>query len=548
MRTYSGNIAFPLEQKICSGTIFVEDGLIQKIVGENKKFENYIIPGFVDSHIHIESSMLLPSEFARAAVSHGTVAAVCDAHEIANVMGTEGLKFMMDDAKKSPFKFFFSAPSCVPATDFETSGACLNVSKIRELFENFPEIKFLGEMMNYPGVIARDPEVMGKIEIAKKYGKKIDGHAPGLMGEDLVKYVSAGITTDHECFMKQEALEKISLGMKIWIREGSAAKNFDELISIAEENFMNCGFCSDDKHPDDLVKGHINKLARRARGKGIGAMKTLKMACVNPVLHYGLNVGLLRIGDSADFLEVEDLVNFKVLKTVIGGDEVYDGQNTYQRTETANVINNFSTKKKTVIDFKLKTENRPLRAIQALDCQLITKSIEAIPFSENGGLVSDPSNDILKISVVNRYENVKPSVAFVKNFGLKKGAVASSVAHDSHNIVVVGVTDEDICGAVNLIVENQGGLSAFCNDEKISKILPLSIAGLMSAEDFITVARKYSELDQLAKNWGSKLKAPYMTLSFMALLVIPEIKLSDKGLFDSVKFEFINQTGKTRNN
>lgn len=540
MEYYSGNIVDVFNERIFQGSVIVKNGVISDIIEENCKNKDYIIPGFVDAHIHIESSMLMPSEFARIAVSHGTVAAICDAHEIANVLGIKGLEFIMDDSKKNCFKFFFSAPSCVPATNFETSGADLPHKAIEHLFLEFPGIKFLGEMMNYPGVISGDKEVMKKIEIAKKYEKRIDGHAPGLRGEDLKKYISAGITTDHECFKREEALEKLSLGMKIWIREGSAAKNFDELISIAEKNYACCGFCSDDKHPDDLVKGHINEMVVRAIKTGLDPMKVFRMACVNPVIHYGLETGLLRENDPADFIIVEDLENLKIRKTMIGGSAVYENGDILIKKQKSELINNFSVTKKSLKDFVYVKKSDQIGAIEAIDGQLITKKIFVKPKADNNHYISDTEKDLLKIAVVNRYADKKPALSFVKNFGLKKGAIASSVAHDSHNIVAVGVSDDDICGAVNLIVENRGGISAFCLKEKISEILPLPIAGLMSTDDFMAVASKYTELDNLAKKMGSGLKAPYMTLSFMALLVIPEIKISDRGLFDGIKFDFID--------
>jgi adenine deaminase len=536
-QTFSGNIVDVLGQEIYPGTIRVSGGKITEIIRENKKYKTFLIPGFVDSHIHVESSMLPPSEFARVATTHGTVAAVADPHEIANVLGMKGMKYVMDNAKGVPFKFYFSAPSCVPATTFETSGATLGVAEIEELCKK-PEIKYLGEMMNFPGVICGDPIVMEKIAIAKKYGKLTDGHAPGLRGENLKKYVGAGISTDHEAFQKDEALEKLSLGMKILIREGSAVKNFEELIPIADEHFENCMLCSDDKHPDDLARSHINELVRRAVKKGIAVMKVLRMASVNPVLHYGLSVGLLRKNDSADFIEVGDLKKFDVLRTVIGGETVAKGGKSLLKMKRAKLANNFRATAKKVSDFSVPSENGNIKIIEALDGSLITKKVLTAPKIENGNIISDVKNDILKIVVVNRYANAKPAVAFIKNFGLKRGAIASSVAHDSHNIVAVGVSDEEICKAVNLIIKNKGGVCAVSQKGKTSEILPLPIAGLMSDGRYDIVAKKYIKIDTLAKSFGSRLRAPFMTLSFMALLVIPEIKLSDLGLFDGTKFQF----------
>ncbi len=539
VKTISANIVDVLNERIFPGTITIVDGCIESITDNDENYEQFIIPGFIDSHIHIESSMLPPSEFARIALKHGTVGIVADAHEIANVLGTSGIKFMIENAKTVPMKFAFSAPSCVPATSFETNGASILPEDIDTLFNDFPEIKFLGEMMNFPGVIHDDAAVLHKIAIAKEHNKPIDGHAPGISGEDLEKYISAGISTDHECFTKKEALEKLALGMNILIREGSAAKNFDALIPIADEHFENCMFCSDDKHPDDLFKGHINLLVNRALKSGLDIMKVLRMASINPVKHYGLDVGLLQINDPADFLIVDSLKELNILQTIIGGKIVFKKcKPRFPRTKVL-PENNFHVELKLVRDFFIEHNYKKTPVIEIIDGQLFTKRIDKDINIENHNLISDIENDILKIAVVNRYEDKTPQLAFVKNFGIKKGAIASSVAHDSHNIVVVGVSEEDISAAVNLIIAHKGGIAVVSEEDDISEILALPIAGLMSDKRFDTVAAKYSKLDALAKELGSELSAPFMTLSFMALLVIPEIKLSDKGLFDGRKFEFI---------
>jgi len=532
-KSISGNIVDVLNSIIFPGTLTISNGKIIKIQAENKKLKNYIIPGFIDSHIHIESSMLTPSEFARIAVIHGTVAVVSDPHEIANVLGLEGIKFMVDDSRRVPLKFYFGASSCVPATDFETSGAVLNSEKVEELLK-LDEIKYLSEVMNFPGVINKEPDLMRKIEIAKKYGKPIDGHAPGLRGSDLKKYISAGITTDHESITKEEALEKLSLGMKILIRQCTVAQNFDELIPIIKDHPDKCMLCSDDKHPDILVKGHINELVKKA--KKFGLMKALKAACVNPVLHYGLDVGLLQQGDSADFLVVDNLNDLNILKTFISGEVVAENGKSLIPRKNPTILNKFNAKKRKPEDFVLPSKKGKINVIQAVNNQLITKRLILEPKVEKGNLVSDVKRDILKIAVVNRYFEAKVALGFVNNFGLKTGAIASSVAHDSHNIIAVGTSDNDICRAVNLIIENKGGICVVSSQKE--KILPLSIAGIISDQDYLTVAKKYSEIDAMAKALGSNLDTPLMTLSFMALLVIPELKLSDRGLFDGEKFEF----------
>ncbi len=539
MKTISANIVDVLNERIFPGTITLAEGRIASIVENEASYDQYIIPGFVDAHIHIESSMLVPSEFARIAVRHGTLALIADPHEIANVLGIPGILFMIGNAAAVPVKFYFSAPSCVPATSFETAGAAIGADAVGKLFHDHPEIKFLGEVMNVPGVLNRDPDILKKIELAKAYGERIDGHAPGLRGDDLKRYADAGIETDHECVTRDEALEKLSLGMKVFIREGSAAKDFDELIPIAGEHYLNCAFCSDDKHPDDLLKGHINELAKRALASGLDLMKVLRMACVNPVQHYGLDVGLLQEGDPADFLVIDGPEHFNILKTVIGGNVVCEnGKARFPRPRVKH-INNFQARLKSDRDFFVENRYEKSPVIEIIDGQLITKRSLRQIMIENHNLVSDTRNDILKIAVINRYEDRKPAVAFIRGFGLKRGAIASSVAHDSHNIIVAGVSESDMAAAVNLIIKEKGGISAVWADGKISKVLPLPVAGLMSDGHFDTVARDYSELDALARQFGSALNAPFMTLSFMALLVIPEIKLSDKGLFDGNSFQFL---------
>ena len=542
--TVQGNIVDIPGRAIYYGEVVVEDGRIKSIErlpdsDAQSQASGFILPGFVDSHVHIESSMLVPAEFAKLAVVHGTVGTISDPHEIANVCGMEGVEFMIENGKTVPFKFHFGAPSCVPATVFETAGAALNAEDVDKLLQK-PEIHYLSEMMNFPGVLFGDEEVYKKIASAKKYGKPVDGHAPGLRGADAKKYIDAGISTDHECFTAEEALDKLGQGMKILIREGSAAKNFEALIGLLDEHYRMMMFCSDDKHPDSLAIGHINQLCARAVAKGIDVFKVLQAACINPVKHYSMNIGLLQAGDPADFIRVEDLVNFSVTHTYINGELVAENGGSKIETKKSALINQFDCGEKTVTDFRFAVDEFPadIYAIEALDGQLITNKYQCAPPVNNGAYESDTANDILKIVVVNRYRNAPVARAFIKNFGIKRGAMASSVAHDSHNIVAVGVDDESLARAVNLVINEQGGVSAVYNGTE--KILALPVAGLMSNEDGYKVAEDYTAIDRVTKEeMGSTLAAPFMTLSFMALLVIPHLKLSDLGLFDGDSFSFV---------
>lgn len=531
-----GQIVDVHRQRIYKGEITVNQGKIESIIPKDHEENHYILPGFVDAHIHIESSMLVPSNFAKIAVKHGTVATVSDPHEIANVLGIEGVNYMIENGKKSPLKFNFGAPSCVPATAFESAGAVIDANGIKSLMQH-PDIKYLAEMMNYPGVIGNDPEVMKKIEWAKHYKKPVDGHAPGLRGADLSKYISSGISTDHECFTYEEGLEKLQKGMKVLIREGSAAKNFEALINLLPMYYEHMMFCSDDKHPDDLLVGHINTLCARAVAKGMDLFKVLKVASVNPVRHYNLDVGLLREGDPADFILVDDLKHFKTKQTIINGETVFKNGQAFVEENTFGKPNQFNCSLKSIEDFRIHTDSSSINVIEALDGQLVTNKIKAKALHKDGNLISDVENDILKITVVNRYQDAKPSVAFIKNFNLKAGAIASSVAHDCHNIVAIGVSDEMICKAVNALVKNKGGIAVVTKENE--DVLPLPVAGIMSDASAEDVGNAYANLSQKAKELGSQLEAPFMTLSFMALLVIPNLKLSDKGLFDGERFQFI---------
>ncbi len=502
----------------------------------------FLMPGFIDAHVHIESSMLVPSEFARLAVVQGTVATVSDPHEIANVCGMEGVEYMIDNGKQVEFKFYFGAPSCVPATAFETAGAEISAAHI-DILLGRKEVVYLAEMMNWPGTVNRDPVVMEKIAIAQKHKKPVDGHAPGLMGELAEKYASAGISTDHECYTAEEALDKLKLGMKIIIREGSAAKNFDALVDLIDGHSDDLMFCSDDKHPDNLAAGHINQLVARAVGLGKDLFDVLKIASLNPVDHYNLEVGQLKVGDWADFILVKDLVNFEVAETYINGVLVAKDGRTLISSVPNKVINNFNTSEKYPEDFQIPADGAEVRVIEALDGQLVTPETTGTIKVVAGRADSNIDEDILKIVVVNRYKDAKPAIAFIRNFRLKEGAIASSVAHDSHNIIAVGVDDVSISRAVNLIIGTKGGIAAVWGDRE--KIIPLPVAGIMSDEDGYRVSKAYTEIDQMAKEMGSTLQSPFMTLSFMALLVIPDLKLSDKGLFDGRNFSyaglFLNQ-------
>ncbi|MGY3053946.1 adenine deaminase [Pedobacter sp. UYEF25] len=537
-----GNFVDILGKEIFFAELAIADGKIAAIdrIGEQKTEAPFILPGFIDSHVHIESSMLIPREFAKLAVVHGTVATVSDPHEIANVCGVSGVDFMIADGNNTPFKFYFGAPSCVPATIFETAGAEITSNEIEELLER-PEIVYLTEMMNFPGVLNDDKEVLKKIAIAKKLGKPVDGHAPGLQGDGLQKYIDAGISTDHECFTEAEALEKLERGMHILIREGSAAKNFEALVGLIDQWPEKIMFCSDDKHPDSLVLGHINHLCKRAIAKGADVFNVLRAACINPIAHYGLKVGKLVVRNPADFILVKNLTDFEVLQTYLNGKLIAENgiaigfERSYNESQ---LLNNFNCHIKNVADFTYPfSGEETIAVIGALDEQLITNRLDLKPTVVGGNIVSNTENDLLKMVVVNRYFDAPIAKAFIRNFGIKIGAIASSVAHDSHNIIAVGVDDESLCRAVNLIIQHKGGICAV--DGKKEEVLPLPIAGLMSNKDGYEVAKAYTSIDLMAKNMGSKLSAPFMTLSFMALLVIPSLKLSDKGLFDGDKFEFI---------
>jgi adenine deaminase len=526
-------------KRIFPAAISVQEGVISAIQEIPAAPQQFILPGFIDSHVHIESSMLIPSAFARLAVIHGTIGTISDPHEIANVCGVEGVHYMINNGKKVPFHFFFGAPSCVPATTFETAGASINSEEVATLLDN-KDIYYLSEMMNFPGVLFKDEEVMKKIKAAHAVGKPVDGHAPGLMGEDAQKYIEAGISTDHECFTIEEAVDKLSYGMKILIREGSAAKNFEALYELIDDHPNSVMLCSDDKHPDSLVLGHINQLCARAVAKGLNVFNILKAACINPVVHYQLPTGMARVNDPGNFIVIEDLTHFKVAQTYINGQLVAEkGQSLIQPIDEK-IINQFDTTLIKVEDIQVDlgtypTKENKIAVIEAIDGQLITNYLWEDPTITDGKIISDTNKDILKIVVYNRYHPAAPKMAFIKNFGFKHGAIASTVAHDSHNIIAVGVNDHEIVQAINTVIQEKGGIS--CVKEQELKVLGLPVAGLMSKDDPYMVAEAYSTIDAMAKSLGSKLGSPFMTLSFMALLVIPHLKLSDKGLFDGDRFK-----------
>jgi adenine deaminase len=538
------NVVDLAARTVTPAEVHVSEGKITAIepLPGGEAVEGYLVPGFIDAHVHVESSMLVPTEFARAAVVHGTVGSVSDPHEIGNVLGVAGVEYMLAQGDQTPFKFCFGAPSCVPATTFETAGATITVAEVEALLDD-PRIGYLSEMMNFPGVLNGDPECLAKIAASLGRGKPVDGHAPGLRGEIAAKYVAAGMTTDHECFTIEEARDKLAAGCKISIREGSAARNFDALAPLIAQHPGMVMLCSDDKHPDELEIGHINLLLRRAVAGGADAFDALRAACQTPVEHYALPIGLLRVGDPADFVEIDSLTEFNVRRTWIDGELVAEnGETLLPRIEPA-VANNFVAREVRAEELALPAAGvSQLYVIEAIDGQLITNSLSFKPKVHAGNIVSDGANDVLKLVVVNRYADAEPAIAFIKNFGLTRGAIASSVAHDSHNVIAVGVDDTDISTAMSLVMENQGGLSAASHKDGVAEALPLPVAGLMATGTCQEVGAAYGKLDKLAKEWGSPLRAPYMTLSFMALLVIPSLKLSDKGLFDGDRFEFVSLT------
>lgn len=557
-----------LTDSVYPARITIEEGIFKEIVPihvtEETKIdvEGLMLPGFIDSHIHIESSMMTPAQFAKIAVRHGTTSVVCDPHEIANVRGIRGIEFMIENASTVPFNFYFAAPSCVPATAFETSGAVLDSDDIEYLLQK-DEIVALAEMMNFPGVIGQDPEVLRKLELARKYKKPIDGHAPLVSGKDLDKYIEQGIVTDHECSSFQEAMEKKQKGMKIMVRDGSSAKDMEALFDFSEriEHYKNQDsfgiipnevlsrrlhspifdfIVSDDKHPNDLIRGHLNESVKKAADLGIDIIKAIEMVTINPAAHFGLDAGSIVTGARADFIIIDNLNDLNILKTYISGECVFDGEDVLFDIGDVEVENSITADEKFAEDFDVYFEGDECRVnvIECTDGDLLTKKATASLITKDGIVQPDIFQDILKIAVVERYGLNTVANGFIKGFGLKKGAIASSIAHDSHNIVVVGYSSEMMAEAVNTVIKNKGGIAVVSEDFKDSLSLP--IAGLMSNEDAYDVAKKLDVLHRMASALGCKLDSPFMTMAFMSLLVIPSIKLSDKGLFDGDSFEFMD--------
>lgn len=539
MKKIEGNLVDIHNRSIYPAEITIEHGKICSIERRDQKYNYFIIPGFIDSHVHIESSMMTPKQFSDYVVTRGTIAVVTDPHEIANVVGVEGIHFMQKSAQEGKIKTFFTVPSCVPATPFDCSGATIDASKVEQLLRS-GQFVGLSEMMNVPGVLNNDPEVMRKLSAARDLELPIDGHAPDLHGEELKRYVKAGITTDHECSTLNEALEKIECGMKILIREGSSARNYESLKYLLSESPDDVMFCTDDSHPDDLLtNGHIDRIVRRAVMDGFDLFEVLGAASRNAIEHYHLPVGMLRIGDPADFVLVADLREFKVVSTYIHGEKVYSSTEIKQteRIDLVKAINNFKAEKLTEADICLTVSNC-LTSIKVEDGELLTDVVYTEFKDPILNFQSDIKQDLLKIVYYNRYHHSKPQVATINGFGLKWGAFASSIAHDSHNIIAVGCSDREIVMAINRIITEQGGIALVDGDQE--KILPLPIGGIMSSKSCWQLAYEWEELHNRVKAMGCVLKAPFMTLAFMSLIVIPKLKIGEKGLFDYTLFSFID--------
>ncbi|MCZ4693628.1 adenine deaminase [Ancylomarina euxinus] len=536
--TIAGNIVDVVSRKIFKGELEIRDGLIHSINELEDAPDCYILPGLVDSHVHIESSLLIPSRFADLVVRKGTLGIVTDPHEIANVLGEIGIDFMINDAAKTPLEIRFGVPSCVPATPFETSGFKLGPNKVESLLKR-EEVVCLAEVMDYPGVIRGDLDVMKKIVATKRLGKKIDGHAPGVNGEDLRKYVAAGVSADHECSTLEEALNKIHLGMMIQIREGSAAKDFEALYSLIETHSDRVMLCTDDTHPDDLFeKGHMDNLIRMGLGKGCDIINLLRAGSYNAIKHYGLDLGLLQVRDSADFIVIDSFDSFQVKSSYMKGECIYKEGEVFFDSHNEILLNNFYRKEIELEDIQLEARDCDVHVMTVNYGDLLTGWINGRPKTENGKFVSDTEQDLLKIVVMSRYSNDKPVVGFAKGFAFKKGAISGSIAHDSHNIIAVGTNDADLLKALNKLIVMKGGMVACEHDECQS--VQLDVAGLMSNKRGEDLLENYKDLSDFTKSFGSDFHSPFMTLAFMSLLVIPKLKLSDKGLFDVEQFKLID--------
>ena len=534
MKKISGILVDPVARRQFPGTLVIDQGRIVDIRPDAGVSGLFILPGLIDSHIHIESSMLTPAAFAAKAVCHGTVAVVADPHEIANVVGVAGIDFMIESARQVPLKFYFGAPSCVPATAFETAGARLGARDVEELLGR-DDIFFLAEMMNFPGVISQDPEVMAKIQSAVRMGKRVDGHAPGLCGPELASYIRAGISTDHESLSLAECYEKLALGMKIQLRQGSSARNLDDLHPLISSHSGQCMLCTDDLKPADLVHGHINLLIKKCLSLGHDLFDILQCACVNPVHHYQLGVGLLQKGDPADFILVDDLERMEISATWINGEMVSSkGRPLFQAAQET-PVNHFHAAPITAEQLRVRARGAQIKVIEVNDGQIVTGAGRHPVPPDHTVVEADPLADLLKILIHNRYQPALPTIAFVRGFGLQHGAMASSIAHDSHNIIAVGASDLDLVRAVNLLQESGGGICFVKGDEENRMELP--VAGLMGLGSCEEMAASYSMLEQMVKENGCRLQTPFMTLSFLALPVIPALKITNLGLFDGKRFE-----------
>lgn len=545
----NANIVNVLSEEIHKADIAIKDGIIAGI-GENYSGEKeidiqgaYVTPSFIDGHVHLESTMMLPSEFAKVALPAGTTTVIIDPHEISNVLGLHGISFMHEAVKNLPLDVYTMLPSCVPATPFETSGFDLNSYDLSLLIDK-PWVLGLAEMMNFPGVLNQDNNVMAKLELAKSRGKCIDGHAPYLHGKDLCAYIASGVKSDHECTTPDEAVEKLRLGMYVMIREGTAAKDLDALMPVLKTcNTRKCIFVTDDRHPADL-KEHINGMVRRAVEAGVDPVKAVQIASLNTAEYFGLkNLGAIAPGYKADLLILPDLKTFKpdlVIKNGVVAAENGKLIAELPENEALAVRNSVNVRWITPEDFRIEANGSKVTALEVIPHQLITKSVVSEVKIEDGNAVSNIDNDTLKICVIERHRATgNIGKGFVKGFNLKCGAIASTVAHDSHNMIVIGTNDADMYAAAVALIKCKGGKVVVKDGEVISE-LPLPIAGLMSDRDFDYVVNKCEELNKTAHSIGCRIEDPFMTMGFLSLPVIPELKVTDKGVFDTNKFDFID--------